>query len=206
MELGSFKKLVAVSALALGVTAYASGAWAIQSGDPNPIGVTATVENTIVVVTSDIGFGQIGAMSDAVDTATASVSTAGVFTGDSSPQAAIVNDPTSASVAGTINVTAFQNTQLFTDYSNVVDMTEVGGHTFIITDLLDNADAPTTGVAGVAGSWNNITGNSPGSVTTNGAGVMELAIGASIITDPLTVPAAYNDGVYTGSFDLTVSY
>ena len=206
MDIRSFKKLVAVSALALGVTAYANGAWAIQSGDPNTINVTATVENTIIVVTSPLDFATLGAMSDAVDTATASVSPAGVFTGDSSPQAAIVNDPTTTVAAATINVTAFQSTQLFLDYSNVVDMTEAGGDTFIITDLLDNADVPTTGVGGVAGSWNNITGNSPGSVTTDALGVMEVAIGGSIITDPITVAAAYTDGAYTGSFDLTVSY
>ncbi len=207
MSLKSFKKLAAVSVIALGVTAYAGGAWAIQSGDPNTINATATVENTILVVTSPLDFATIGAMSDGVDVATASVSTASVFTGDSSPLAAIVNDPTTTAAAATLNVTAFQNTQLFIDYSNVVNMSEAGGDTFIITDLSDNANAPTTGVAGVAGSWNVITGNSQGSVTTDGTGVMEIAIGGAIATDPVTVPAgAYTDGVYTGSFDVTVSY
>ncbi|MDD9899564.1 MAG: hypothetical protein OXT65_01130 [Alphaproteobacteria bacterium] len=206
MKLKNWKKMAAVSAIALSVAAYGTGAFAaaVQSGDPNTVNVTATVENTINVTVVDMDFGQIGAMGHGTDTATMTLAPDDTLTDDSDPQASLVADPTSTPAAANITVAAFQNTILYVDYQNIVDLVN-GGETLVLDNIVDNLDAPTTGVGGTAGGWTSGGGSSTGDATTDGGGALVFDIGASISTTT-AVTGAYTDGAFAGTFEVVVSY
>ena len=207
MKFEQIRNVLMVSAVALAV-AYTSSAIAapVQIGSPVTLDMDATVENTIdVVVTTPINFGTIGAISDGTDTATLTLSPAGVVTEDpgtgygGADPAAIVMDPSSVPTVGAIAVTAaFENTELYVTYQNVIDLAN-GGRTFEVTAVVDDLATP--------GAYDGVTDTMTtiGHETTDIAGALSFNIGASITTDT-PGNTAYPDGNYDGGLDIVFSY
>lgn len=213
----SIKKFAAVSAIALGTAVVAAGvlqAAPYQIGDPVTVPSTANVENSIDVTpdASGLYFGTLGSMNHTVDVATFTVNPDSTYVEDpgggwnSADPASIVVDESDVPVAVEIVVTgAFENTDLYVTYSNCVDLTD-GTDTFTLSTLQDDLDAPTVGVGVAAGDWDCVadTGNI-GQATTDGTGNLTFNVGGTITTDG-AADAAYTDGAYAGSFDMTFSY
>lgn len=213
MRLTSFQKFAVVSAVALGAGFYAvsSNAAVIQISDPVTIDVTATVENTITVNTTDLAFGQIGSLKDGTGTSTTAtmlVETTGVVTdepGDgyysASPASIVYDTNTGGAAAATVAVTgAFFNENLYVDYDNFVDPIN-GAETFTLLEVHDDL--------ATVGSYNSVTlARTTGIDTTDGAGALSWNIGGTIQTevDAGAVPVDYTDGLYTGSFDVRIVY
>ena len=206
MNLKSFTKFAAVSAVALSAAMYASGviAASIQIGDAMDVNVNATVENTIDVVITDIDLGEIGSMNDTVDIATFTLAPDGTITDDpgngfgNTDPASIVNNPDVASTPGTIDVTnAFFNTDLYATYDNCTDITD-GTDTFTLLSIADDMTTP--------GSYDCVADVLvAGVASTDGTGALTINLGVSITTDQ-AANAAYTDGAYTGDFDMFLSY
>ena len=205
MKLTSFKKLAAVSAVALSV-AIAGAANAVQIGTPVVIPITATVENTITVtVTTPVSFGTVGAIRDTVDTASLAMTAAGVVTEDpgngflGTDPAAMVFDPIGVAqpAAGVIDVTAaFENTALYVTYQNCINPT-LAGEIFTLSAIVDNLLSP--------GSFDCAAARVIGFETTDGTGALQFNVGATITTTTIS-NAAYTDGLYSGSVEAVFSY
>lgn len=214
MKILSLKNLAAVSAVALGAALYTTAAYAVavQSGVASSVGMTATITNTLTVITTPLSFGSIGAVRKAADQATATVAPGAVIVtaggddgGGVSTNARILADSANPPSTASVTVTAFASTPIYVDYGTIVDLTS-GGETFTITHLLDNLNAPDTGVAGTAGNWDigGGAGTIQGIGTTTAGGSLVFHIGGSIRTTASN--AVYANGVYTGSFNVTLSY
>ncbi len=205
MKLTSFKKIAAVSAVALGV-AVAGGAHAVQIGSPVVIPINATVENTITVtVTTPVSFGTVGAIRHTTDTASLAMNAAGVVTEDpgtgygGTDPAAMVFDPVGVAqpAAGVIDVTAaFENTELYVTYQNCVNPA-LAGEIFTLSAIVDNLATP--------GSFDCAAAAVIGHETTDGTGALQFNVGATITTTTIS-NAAYTDGAYVGSVEAVFSY
>lgn len=217
MNIKSFGKIAAVSAIAMVAAMHAAGVVAapVQIGDPVQVDITATVENTIdVTVTNPVRFGQIGAMNSqtAADTATAQVlpddSTNGGDPGTgygTASQASIVFDPADAANVGAADVAitgAFINTDLFVTYDTCANLTGPGTEVFVLHSIQDNLATPNNLDCTAAAAYGTYTF---GSGTTDGAGALSFNIGATIDTDGSS-DAAYTDGAYSGSVQMYVTY
>ena len=217
MNIKSFGKIAAVSAIAMMAAMHASGVIAapVQIGDPVQVDITATVENTIdVAVTEPVRFGIIGSMNSqtVTDDAQASVapddtttSDPGTGYGTASP-ASIVFSPADAASVGAADVditAAFFNTTLYVTYDTCADLAGPGAPVFELIGIEDNLTVPNahdcTAVAATLGSYTF------GSGTTDGTGALSFNIGATIQTDGSS-DAAYPDGAYTGSVQMYVTY
>lgn len=224
----NFKKLAMVSAVALGV-AYAGAVSAApvltQSGHPTTISVDAQVENTLSIDTiTTLNFGVVGAMDDktgGVDTATLTINAVapgggeGVsYVSDQSPGASLVVDQASPDpTPAEIQVTAFPNVTLYVTYDIVSDQVTCdtcgGTDSFTLDTIADNLDAPITGVGGTAGGYTTLGGPTQGDAMTDGTGVLQFYIGASLTTNPgspVDPLHDYADDTYGGTFDIIVSY
>lgn len=207
MNKQNFRKYAAISAVALGI-AYAGAAYAaaVQIGTAVPVTVDVQVENSIdVVVTQNIDFKKVGAISDTTDVATMVMSTTGTITEDpgtgygGADPAALVADPTDTPEPGIITVSsAFQNTELYVTYQTVVDPIN-SGRSFNIAQITDDLATPSV----YDGTTDTMT--TIGHETTDGSGGLVFNIGMTIETDT-TGATAYADGVYAGSFEIVFSY
>lgn len=224
----NFKKLAMVSAVALGVAyagAVSAAPVATQSGHPTPITVDVEVQNTLQIDTiTFLDFGVVGAMDDktgGADTATLTINAVapgggeGVsYVSDQSPGASLVVDQASPDpTPAEIQVTAFPNVTLYVTYDIPTDQitcdTCGGTDSFTLDTIADNLDDPITGLPGQAGGYTTLGGPTQGNAITDGTGVLQFYIGASLTTnngsttDPLF---DYADDTYGGTFDIIVSY
>ncbi len=218
MNFHSFKKLAAVSVLALSTALVVGNAIAanVQSGSPTTVPITATILNSLTYTKTDLSFGTIGAIAKAADNAVATVGPGAVTLTDdpgaASTDARIVKDKDNVPSVATISITGYASTPLFIDYSGVTDMTD-GTKTLYIVQLVDNLNAPTTGVGTQLGRWRIAGGahsapagnTQQGQGTTTAGGVLAWKIGGSFATDEAT-SFVYPNGLYSGDFDVTVSY
>lgn len=216
MNIKSFGKIAAVSAIAMVAAMHAAGVVAapVQIGDPVQVDITATVENTIdVTVTNPVRFGQIGAMNSqtAADTATARVAPNDALTDDpgtgygTASQASIVFDPGDVANTGAADVDitgAFANTDLYVTYDTCADLAGPGAEVFVLHSIQDNLPTPNSHDCTAAAAYGTYTF---GSGTTDGAGALSFNIGATIDTDGSS-DAAYTEGAYTGSVQMYVTY
>lgn len=221
MNLRSFKKLAAVSAVALSAAMYShtAGAAAVQSGDPTTVTTGATVENTFTVtVVQTLDFGTVGAMMDPTDTATFTVEPDGsdTFTDDpgngylGTDPAALVSSEDDPAVAANVTVAGFKNVNIWVTYDNFTDVAS-GGDAFEIQEVHDNLSTLTcTGAAITTPTNGAATLAAPASPTiglgcTDASGDMDYLIGGTIETKTGTY-GPYPDGAYAGAFDVTFSY
>lgn len=210
MNIKSFSKIAAVSAIAMMAAMHATGVVAapVQIGDLIAVNFNAEVENTIDVVVTDGEFGVIGAMNHTTSTASLVLppSAAPVLVPDggtgflTAGQAAIVPDPTSATPATGAEVVvtaAFDTTDLYVTFDGCNDVTD-GTDTFLLSAITTSLDATT---------YDCVTPMATGSVgTTDGGGALTFYVGATITTDQ-SDDAAYGDSAaYTGSVDMYISY
>lgn len=192
--LSSTKILSLTCALAIGYTATASAQTANMTA-------TATVQNTITLATpNQLNFGTIVAVSDTVNTATATVDVLGALTTATTgaPAQTALVDGTAVS-QGTVEISgAADGATINININNVVDPV-AGAETFVL-------DSFTTSFNGGASAAQVI--NTPFAETYSaafGGGTNTLDIGATITTT--TVAAApYTDGVFNGSYDVVFSY
>lgn len=226
MNIKSFSKLAAVSAIALTASLYASGIMAqttITIGDDIDISVVAEVLNTIDVDVTDINFGTIGAMGntlDPLDVAQLRLSPDGTEvdgrgTGyGTATQASMVFDPdddSGARAPGEVAITnAFANTQMFVTIAQDTCTDLVDGNANVIhlaSILLDDGVAVQELECDPLVTFGTYTGIP---FTTGPAGEFDLALGAIIeTTDEIpTSPndGAYPSGTYTGEFTMYISY
>ncbi len=165
---------------------------------------TATVLNTMTIATpAQLNFGTIAAVRDTGtgDTATVTVDTAGagsVATTGGTAVTAIVDG--AAVLAGQITIAdSAAGATININIDNVVDPLN-GGESFVL-------DQFTTSYNGAASVPQVI--NTPWTETFDaafGAGINTLDVGATITTTPDAGGAAYSDGVYAGTYDVTFSY
>lgn len=217
MNIKSFGKIAAVSAIAMLAAMHAAGVVAapVQIGDPVQVNITATVENTIdVAVTNPVRFGQIGAMNSltVADTASATVnpddSTDGGDPGTgygTASQASIVFDPGDVANVGAADVDitgAFANTELYVTYDTCVDLAGPGTEVFVLHSISDNLATPNSLDCTAAATYGTYTF---GHDTTDASGDLSFNIGATIDTDGSS-DAAYANGGYTGSVQMYVTY
>ncbi len=216
MNKKSFAKIAAVSAIAMMAAMHAAGVVAapVQIGDPVQVDITATVENTInVAVTNPVRFGQIGAMNSqtVTDAAEASVAPDGSTTDDpgtgygTSSPASIVFDPGDSTNVGAADVditAAFENTDLYVTYDTCEDLTGPGTEVFRLVSIEDNLATPNSLDCATAVALGAYTF---GMGTTDGTGALSFNIGATIRTDGSS-DTAYDDGAYTGSVQMYVTY
>jgi len=207
MHLGSFKRLATVSAIALTASMYSGSAFAVsvQSGAPTTIPMHATVLNTFTVTTTPLLFGTFGATPKAGNQAQAVLTPAGILTdapgGGNAANARIAKDPTNGPTVSSVTVVGLGSTQVKVDYSNIVNMIN-GAGTFVISSIDDNLNSPVTGVGGVAGHGGAVP--TQGNATTLANGHLDFSIGGKFQTSATATP--YVNGLYVGSFDVTLSY
>lgn len=209
--------MAGIGAVALCTMLYAAHAYAagfvgdVESGSFFTLDSQAVVNNSLsITVTTPLQFGTFGTVKDPAntDTATASLTPADVFTGDTGGAAKIIDaglaGPGDLHTSATITVAAFPDTQLFVDYSGVNDLVN-GGQTLTVTSLQDNLNTPNTGVGGTAGNFTlgNGTPYDQGSATTTAGGALVFHIGGSFRT---AAAVTYASGLYSGDFDMTISY
>ena len=208
MNVKSFKTLTAASALALGAMVYAGSAHAVnvQSGSPTTVPIQATILNTFTVTTTTLDLGQLGVTPKVGDLAATTLAPAGVLASNdtgagNAANARIAIDSTTPASPTVVTVLGFGSTQVKVDYTLCVDLTN-GGSTFTLSALDDDLGAPPVGVGGVAG--HGCTGPTQGNAVTDATGHLTFDVGATVKTTATAV--AYPDGVYNGSFDITLSY
>lgn len=219
MKLRSFGKIAAVSAVALMASMHAAGVFAapvtIQIGAPVTVPINATVANSIKVAVTPIQFGQVGSMNSTAvgDVATATITPTGTKTESggtgygTAGQASLIFNPGSTIVAApsTVAVTAaFKTTALYVTYDTCVNLTSpAGSQTFKVKSIADDLTTPggitDCTVARALGTYNFGTG------TTDAAGALTFHVGATIQTDGST-NTAYENGAYTGSVNMYITY
>lgn len=189
MALNKTMKMATTSAVALGLATVASNAMAQSESVAGT--VSATVQNAFnLVQTTGLNFGTLAAFADTagVNTATISVSTAGALsapTNNAPAQFVVVNN--AAVSQGVFDITnAAPNTVVTITYANTANLSCgacTGGN-------------PVLTLSGV--------GDGLATPTTSGAGALTINVGATIAT--VAGGNQYEDGAYSGGFDMTVAY
>lgn len=184
-------------ACAVAVGAYATTANAQTAN----MTATATVLNTLTLATpAQLNFGTIVAVSDTVQTATATVDTAGAISvaTTGAPAVTAVVDNTAVAVGQVTVANGADGATLNININNVVD--PVNGPESFVLDSFNT-------------SWNGGGAalqviNTPFTETFSaafGGGINTLDIGATITTTTAAA-APYTDGVYAGTYDVVFSY
>lgn len=184
-------------ACAVTVGAYATSVDAQTSN----MTATATVQNTLTLATpSQLNFGTIVAVSDTVNTATATVSTLGVVsvaTGGAPAYTAVVDD--TAGAAGQVTIAdGADGATLNVEIDNVVDPVN-GVESFVLDGFNTSYNGGASGAQVIGTPWTETFDSA------FGGGTNTLDIGATITTTT-TAAAAYGDGVYAGTYDVIISY
>jgi len=164
--------------------------------------VTATVEvlNSLTLATAtDLNFGEIAAVGDTGQTASASVDTAGVLSVASTGGNAVtaIVDNTNAAAAQVTIADGANGATINVDIQAVVNPTD-GTDTFTLAGFFTsyNGGISTSRTAGTPWTETFDSGF--------GGGTNTLDIGATVTTiDP---SVAYGDGTYSGSFNVVFSY
>lgn len=182
---------------AVAVGAYATTA----SAQTSNMTATATVQNTLTLATpSQLNFGTIVAVSDTVNTATATVDTLGavsVATTGSPAYTAIVDN--TAAAAGQVTIADGANgATLNITINNVVDPVN-GTETFVLNGFNTSYNGGAASAQAIATPWTETFDSA------FGGGTNTLDIGATITTTTAAA-AAYGDGVYAGTYDVVISY
>ena len=190
-------RILLLSACALSFVAFSNDAKAQTAN----MTATATVQNTLTLATpAQLNFGTIAAVRDAAQTASVTVSPAGVesvaTTGGTAVTAIVDN---TAVLAGQVTVAdGADGATLNVEINNVVDPIN-GPESFVL-------DGFTTSYNGGAPAAQVIA--TPFTVTFDaavGPNLNTLDIGATITTT-LGAGTAYSDGVYNGTYDVVFSY
>ncbi len=212
MNVKSFSKIAAVSAIAMAVSMHAAGVIAAPYviGTNQTINFTATVDNTIDVVVSPGNFGTLAAMNStaAGDTASAVLPPAagpidlvdqhstGYGTAD---QAHIVGSDGTAAGATVVVTSAFFNEAMYVTFTGCTNLV----HATAPEDLI--LSSVTTSITG-ATPYDCVTPMAAGQTfTTSNAGDYTFYVGATITTDGST-DVAYTDGAYAGSVTMQITY
>lgn len=228
MKVRSMTKFVAVSAIALATSMYATGviAASFQIGDAITVGVDAVVENSIDIVIVDVDLGTIGAHNDPTDVATLTLDADGTdnYTDDpgsgynSADPASIVVDPGDVPTEGEIQLTnAFNGVDLYVTVAGCTDVshTAPGGvlpENFILNQVFIGTGNATAGTSGADATFDCTNLAAPvvaGTMTTDaGTGAATFPVSVEITTDPAEPggQVGYNDGTYAGSFDMRITY
>lgn len=213
MNLKNLRTLAGVSAVALtlalnGSPVRAAG-YEMDSGTAINVPFDAQVLETVTVNTTNMAFGNVAVEQDPIQTATLVMAPSGVITQSLAGPARFVADSV-GNLAATVTLTAaFPNTAIFVDYQTPVDLAcgACGASPKLtLIKVTDNLNAPTLGVGGVATVLDVLVpGNTvEGNGTTTAGGALTWAIGASIRTVASVNP--YATALYTGSFDMVLSY
>lgn len=217
MKQKSTQRIVALGVLALGLLAHAktghAAAVPYQMGEATQITLSGQVENTvnITVTPPDLGtFSATGTVGGAADTATGVIlpTAANSYTSDtgSGPytanSASLVWSPADQPNRGTVVIGgAHATSDVFVAYHSPTVLQIGGAGTgFTIVRITDDLTTPSL--------YNNVSGTptiTPGRGTTSAGGALTFNIGLSIRTDSTEV-GEYQEGVYTGTFDMTMTY
>jgi hypothetical protein len=212
MNFTKLKMLAGAGAIALTAVTLSQVAQAAtyNNGDDVPMTATAVINNDIgVTVTRNLNFGTVGTIDDVgvgTDTATATLTPAGVFTGDLAGPAKIIDAQQADHLPAIITVSAFPATRIYVDYTAITNLTGAVTPAQIITvaSITDNLNSPGTGAGGVAGGW-TLTGPTftQGYATTTAGGALVFNIGGTFRNIDGTV---YTNQAFAGSFNVTLSY
>ena len=204
MNLSNVKKLATVSAVALGLAWSGSAYSAPFEMDLNTltVNVNATVDNTADLVVTDLDFETIGVTSDPVDTAEMTLNPDNTITEEFGPglgtapnEAHIVSDDDTGTAGVATLSAALPNSDIFVYYSNLINLTDGAAPDLVLASVQDNLATP--------GSWDGTT-LVVGIGTTNGTGDLVWNIGATIETE--ATASQYDSNVYTGTFDVYLTY
>jgi len=226
MKIRTIGKLAGISAFALMLATGGSPAFAQysaaaprsghaetwQSNGVQSVGVFAEVDNSLNVTVTDLNFGRIAATAYPAESSTLQIGPDGLLAeGARSAGGATIQAAGDATkTQGILAITgAFASTIIYTTYNNVTDMTCstvatpscTGAPSLIITNIVDDASTP--------GSWTAPSTVVIGHGTTNPSGDLTFNVGATIQTQstaPVTAVTAYPGGLYSGYFDVTLTY
>ncbi len=197
--------MATVSAVALGMAFHADSALAAAfdlDDDIAVIDADAAVDNTVdLTITNNLNFQNIGVTSHATDTASLVMSAAGAITDDLGPgvgtEAHIISDDGTGQQAVITIANAFASADLFTYYSNLVNLSDGSAPDLVLAVVQD--DLATAGSFTATGAVQVV-----GREQTTAGGGLVINIGATLTTQATASP--YNTGAYDGAFDLVVSY
>ncbi|NCO04198.1 MAG: hypothetical protein GW903_08415 [Alphaproteobacteria bacterium] len=189
-------RFLLLSACALGFVAFGNDAKAQTAN----MTATATVQNTLTLATPlQLNFGSFAAVRDAAQTASITVSAAGV--------------ESVATTGGTAVTAVVDNTAVSQGQITVADGADGAAINIVINNVVDPINGAESFVlAGFSTRWNGgapvaRTAATPFSQTFDaaiGPNLNVLDIGATLTTTLGAVP--YTDGVYNGTYDVVFSY
>jgi hypothetical protein len=214
MNLKNLKILAGASAVALTLALNSSplraAGYEMDSGTAIPIPFDTTVLETVTVNTTNLAFGNVAVHQDTVGTADLVISPLGVITQSLVGPARFVSDGVGKAAATVTLTAAFPSTDIYVDYNTPVNLSCalcVGPPPVLnLIKVTDNLNAPPTGVGHTATLLDVLVpGNTvEGRGTTTAGGALTWDIGATIRTTPSAT--YYSTGLYTGSFDMILSY